>query len=647
MEQTPLGKESVTVQTSNIGGIDETTVTLDPGVTVLAGRNATNKTSLLQSVMAGLGSTDVSLKSDADSGSVTLQIGEDEYTRTLERRDGTVVFDGDPYLQDTELADLFAFLLPSNEARRTVELGGNLRELIMEPVDTDAIQAEIDRLQRRKSDLEDEIERKKELNETLTELEQRRTEISADIEEKQDDLAAKREELDAASTNTEQARSEQSELEAKIDELQDVQSTLEDVKFRLETEQESLSSLREERKDLEAKRGELGEESAGNIDELQSEISRLRNKKQQLESELHELQSVIQFNEEMVETDNKELQPVLQDSDGGSVTDQLLEADSTVCWTCGTTVPDERIESTIDALREFRENKYSEQQEIDEKLTELKEKKSTLESRQSRRERVEQKLMTVEDEIASREEKVTELKEEREQLRDAVDQLEATVEELEQEDNSDILALQSEVNRLEIELDRLEDDRDQLEEQIDETEAQLDEITELTERREDAVEQLEDLRTRVDRIEASAVDEFNDHMESVLDVLEYENIDRIWIDRAEQETRRGRQKVTETVFRLHVVRRGGDGAAHEDEFEHLSESEREVTALVFALAGYLVHDVHETVPFILLDSLEAIDAQRIDALLEYLVEYAQYLVVTLLPEDAAEITTPHRQITQI
>jgi len=29
----------------------------------------------------------------------------------------------------------------------------------------------------------------------------------------------------------------------------------------------------------------------------------------------------------------------------------------------------------------------------------------------------------------------------------------------------------------------------------------------------------------------------------------------------------------------------------------LSESEREVTGLVFALAGYLVHDVHETVPF--------------------------------------------------
>jgi recombinational DNA repair ATPase RecF len=31
----------------NIGGIDETSVVFEPGVSVLAGRNATNRTSLL------------------------------------------------------------------------------------------------------------------------------------------------------------------------------------------------------------------------------------------------------------------------------------------------------------------------------------------------------------------------------------------------------------------------------------------------------------------------------------------------------------------------------------------------------------------------------------------------------------------------
>ena len=647
MEQRQVAEESVVVQTENIGGIEEATAEFEPGVTILAGRNATNKTSLLQSIMAGLGSTNVSLKSDADRGSVTLQVGDEAYTRELERRNGDIVFDGEPYLEDPELADLFAFLLPSNEARRTVELGGNLREVIMEPVDTDAIQAEISQLQREKKDLDDEIDRREDLDDTLSQLEQRRAEIESDIEDKQEELEAKQAELDAESTDTEQARSEQSELESKIQQLQDVQSTLEDVKFRLDSEQQSLASLEDEREELQEAQEELAEETIGNTDQIASEISRLRTQQQQLEAELNELQSVIQFNEEMLAGDNEELTPALHEDDSDSVTDQLLETDSTVCWTCGTKVAEDRIEETIDALRELRQTKYSEQQEVEDELTELKEKKSTIESRQNRRETVERKLSKVEDEIEQRKGKIADLEAERDQLRDEVEELEAEVEELEAEDRSEVLDLQSEINRIEIELDRLEDDRDQVTDRISEVEDKLAEVDELREQRERIVEQLEELRTRVDRIEREAVEEFNTHMETVLDILEYENLERIWIDRVEQERRKGRRKVTETEFRLHVVRSSADGVTYEDEFEHLSESEREVTALVFALAGYLAHDVYEDVPVILLDSLEAIDAQRIDTLVDYLTDYADYLVVTLLPEDAAEVETPHQRIAEI
>ncbi|WP_254841462.1 hypothetical protein [Natronomonas marina] len=47
--------------------------------------------------------------------------------------------------------------------------------------------------------------------------------------------------------------------------------------------------------------------------------------------------------------------------------------------------------------------------------------------------------------------------------------------------------------------------------------------------------------------------------------------------------------------------------AAEDAIDHLGESERAVTALVFAFVGSLAHEVYETVPFVLLDSGEAID----------------------------------------
>ena len=98
---------------------------------------------------------------------------------------------------------------------------------------------------------------------------------------------------------------------------------------------------------------------------------------------------------------------------------------------------------------------------------------------------------------------------------------------------------------------------------------------------------------------------------------------------------------------MHVVRTTHSGTAYEDTIEHLSESEREVTGLVFALAGCLVHDLHETVPVMLLDSLEAVDADRIAALVDYFKEHVDYLIVALLPEDAAALDDDYQRITDI
>ena len=107
---------------------------------------------------------------------------------------------------------------------------------------------------------------------------------------------------------------------------------------------------------------------------------------------------------------------------------------------------------------------------------------------------------------------------------------------------------------------------------------------ELRDERATVAEALTDKRTKVEQIETEAVDAFNDHMAAVLDILEYQNIDRVWIERTERTVREGRQKVEKTVFELHVVRTTENGTAYEDTVEHLSESEREVVGLVFALA---------------------------------------------------------------
>jgi septal ring factor EnvC (AmiA/AmiB activator) len=655
MSQTQASEQLAEIRVNNIGGIDETFIPFSSGVTSLTGRNATNRTSLLRALMGALGSDRLSLKGNTDEGRVELTIGDDTYTRTLTREHGTVVMGGEPYLEDSEGADLFAFLLENNEARQAVARGDDLREVIMRPVDTDAIQAEISQLEAEKRDLDDQLDRLDSLDNRLPDLEAERAQLEDQIAAKRDELNDKEAAIEDADSTVDDTREQKAEFEDALDDLQETRSDLDNVRYRLNSERESIQALADEREEISAKLEGLSETPAGDISDIDAEIDRLREHKQSLESTISQLQRVLQFNEEMLDGNNPELQQALQDTtdsesgNEGTLTDQLVADDdeTTVCWTCGSEVEHEAIDDTLDSLRSLRQEKSHERNDLSSELDDLTSKRSELQADRDRRERLERNLDEVEREIADRESTVEESTDERDQLEDEIADLEADVEALEDQDHSELLNLHKEANQLEFELGRLENDLGDVTDEIAEIEANLDERERLEDQRDDLQEELADLRTRIEQLEAQAVEEFNEHMQTILGVLEYKNIERIWIERAEREVREGRQKVQRGVFDLHVVRSTADGTTYEDTVEHLSESEREVTGLVFALAGYLVHDLHETLPFMVLDSLEALDPDRIAALVEYFEEYAEYLVVTLLPEDAAALDGDYQRVTDI
>ena len=201
-----ISKAAVRVDVRNIGGIDEASVTLPDGVSILTGRNATNRTSFLQALMAGLGSRQSSLKGDAEEGEVSLELNNKTYTRTLQRRGDSVAFGGEPYLEDPGVADLFAFLLENNEARQAVARGDDLREIIMRPIDTDAIDAEIRECKRERDNLESEIEQLDNLERDLPDLEADRREKVEELETAQEELESVRAELDKLNAGVEESR---------------------------------------------------------------------------------------------------------------------------------------------------------------------------------------------------------------------------------------------------------------------------------------------------------------------------------------------------------------------------------------------------------------------------------------------------------
>lgn len=651
MSQTDPISGLAKLSASNIGGIDETEVSFSPGITILSGRNTTNRTSLLQAVMAALGSDDVSLKGDSDEGTVKLEIDGETYTRSLMRENGVVVTDGDPYLDDSELADLFAFLLESNEARQAVTRKNDLRELIMRPVDTHAIQAGIEELEDEKRQLDDRIRELNSLEQQLPAQEEERARLGSKIEEKKAELEEAEARLEVADADVQDSREQKEEIDEKFDQLDELRNELEDVRHRIEIQQDSLEALQEEYTEVKSELESIPESPDEDIDDIDAKINQNRGRKNELESTINELQTVIQFNEEMFEDPNSEVLTALtengQSTSAESLTGRLVEDDTVVCWTCGSKVENSRIENTLDQLRDLRQSKLAMRSDLSDEIDELQSKKEGYEEEKRRREELEQRHQQLEDEIDKRTAKLEDLKEHQTKLTEQIKSLEAEVKDEDQEDFSEVLSLHKQVNQLEFEVGRLEQDLRDVSEKIEQIEEQLREREELEKRRKEVQSELQDLRTRIDQIESKAIEQFNDHMEIVLDLLDYANIDRIWIERTKEQVREGRRKVSKSVFDLHIIRSTESGVTYEDTIDHLSESEREVTGLVFGLAGYLVHDVHEKVPFILLDSLEAIDATRIATLVEHFDQYADYLLVALLSEDAAALDEEYERLTDI
>lgn len=60
---------------------------------------------------------------------------------------------------------------------------------------------------------------------------------------------------------------------------------------------------------------------------------------------------------------------------------------------------------------------------------------------------------------------------------------------------------------------------------------------------------------------------------------------------------------------------------------------------------YLIDDLHETIPVRVLDSLKAVDAERITTFVESVDAYTNYPVVALLPEDAVVLDDEKQCIT--
>jgi predicted nucleic acid-binding Zn-ribbon protein len=679
-ETADAGEFEVSLSVSNVGGISGSTLTFSPGTTILAGENASNKTSFLRAMNGVLGGSMATLRTNADRGEVTLDLGEHgTYSRVYERTNGHVTTSGTPYSDDAGVVDTFVTLLETNDARSAVQRGDgdDLRDVLLEPVDTDEIKREIRDLQSRRDDVRSEI---RELESDIgrgAELVQKRETRRDELERIEEQIAEKRECIDQHEGDADVAQEVQElvdELEAKrrnarkLEEMKDVKMAGLDG---LESQkQEVIADLRdlvgEATGDQDSARERIvpedgsGEMRADNVDweafdpgeqldSLVREQDRKRTRKREIDRTIDDLSDIVSLNEQI--TDDADSLPGIDDTeDDAGITAELDPTTTVQCWTCGTTVAEETIYERTEEVRSLLYEKRSELAELDSEIDELQDRIRDFENVQSEAERIRQRLSELEREKEHTREEIANIEEKISRVTNEISTLQQEVAQSDELRQSALFDAYEALSDLEHERGKVRAEIDDIDDQLDEIEAKTDRKTKLEKDTLPEIRsRLQELWTRIQQIEKHTVDEFNGHMEQLLDELAYDSLARVWIEHKLDDSDTDLQTGT---FELKIAREvpksdssSGVTTIQERDIDTLSESERELIGLVAALTGYLIHGIGEEIPFLLVDSVETIDADRLSALISYFSTHAVFLVVALLPEDAAEFEGDTLQLT--
>jgi DNA repair exonuclease SbcCD ATPase subunit len=627
-------KRTCRVEIKNLGGIESLGLEIQSGVSLLAGENATNRTSLLQSIAAALGGEQsaATLKTDSKKGYVSVTLGQEEFTREYTRSPAGVSRSGSPYTDDADIVDTFVSLFADNPARLAVTRGDDLRDLLMQPVDIKEIQHRIQTLQTRRSTLQNEIKEVEKQENELPALTERKRELKEDIESLEGRIEELESEIAEESSDDDE---QQDELEALREELTAVESHLEEL-------EQKLQFRRNERSKLEAELADLRDEqdSFQDSNTLAADIERKQQKRDSIRAHIRELRTATEDRQTVIDTNERLLENGLDTfSDTSEVAGALdPRSQSIECLICGTTVERGTVTDRLDTLQTVVADQRTERKETERQLSDIEDELTTLKRKKSRQEEITSRIEEIESQLETHDTRVEELETERERQEAVITELEDDLHALEEKGQSSETDTRD--DSLHGKLSAQERERGRVENELDRVTTRIEEIESLREKREQKEdelnsvrEELEALRGRIDNRERDLVETLNEMMEDIIDLLGYRNISRVWLERLTDDGG------SETSFDLHIVRETADGTVYEDTVDTLSESEREVIGVVVALAGYLVHDLDEVAPFLLFDSIEMIDADRMAALLDYITTntQAEYLLVALLSKDATAL----------
>jgi chromosome segregation ATPase len=603
----------------NIGGVESASLQLDPGVTLVSGPNASNKTSLLTALAFAVGQDDPPLRAGTDRAEVRLSFDDTTIERQVIRRGKAVEVDGPSLLetvgtrteQPSALAE-FVSLLEFNRLRTAVRTNESIEALLKRPVD-------LDELERRQKEC---LSRKREVTEQIDRL----NGIDADLSDRRSELAERRERREELREELETLRARRTEFGTGSDEVDELRERRATLAARREEFESEIGELEETIERLERQHEATRQEFEAAVAEVETYApAELRRERDEIRTQLDEVDERIQVLQDVV-TANREMRA--SGIEATTDRERSLDADQRRCWTCGSMAPTSAFDDALEDLTDLLADERAKRREWEPRLEEIAEELDTYRSAKRERDQAEERRRDVETRIEQRRESLRTKHESLRELEETLEELESEIDARHREQAADDDDLADEIESTQRDLYRTTNEIDRLTETIDSLVEDKEERQRLRDEQIELQSEIETLTERIDQTEQRLRESFNDAMDELMEVLAFQSIERVWLD---------------GEFEL-VVAREVDGTIHRSPVTHLAESERETIGFVLGLAGYLAYDLAETVPMLLLDSMGAFDAERLASLIEFFAERTEYLLVAVYPELGEELPFPTQLI---
>lgn len=567
---------TVSVTIENIGGIRSGEATLVQGLNVVRGANWQGKTSFVHGLEAALG-IPVAVTEGTVSGSVTVE--GDAVSGTVEvvdRQDRTVV-EGTPLLRDDAeqtKAQLYACLGERNLVREAVRAGENLESVLTRPLDLENIDRRIGELKAERDRIDTEISKAENSKQKIPQVKERIETLQDQIDTYESRLAEMDGESESVSEQREElsrARSQRNQRQSEIERLERSIERYEGkiTEKRAELDDLTVAETTVEYADIEAKKAEL--------DEIRSDIK--------------VLESLFTANNLLLEENGLELLTAVEHG---------MERDTFSCWICGAETSRSAVADHIDTLRQTLQARRSDLDDRKRELSELETEYERARQQEQREQVLEEDIQELERERQSKQERLAARKEELADLEETIESLRAAVDESVEE-----------ITDVESDLKFRRSELEEAQEELEQYQRSAYQLDQLEKQREEIRSALAELRDRKTSIKQSMRETFHETMQEIVRTFET-----------------GFESARLTAnFDLVVARDG-----READLDALSEGELEVLGFIAALAGYEAFDVEASVPFLLLDGLEALSDENLHHLVEYFEDRAAYLVVTAHPE---------------